>query len=496
MLGLPILYPNELIYSLVARAKVHSGITSPKRLLDEIYADRNLIATVDLPSHLAEISRQYSVALNITVPLLIYRHTLFPLYAPFIEEKRRLAGIRWMENQSKGRIHLSFGVAASLVKQPNQLRYCPKCFDEQIAQYGERYWKRNWQVPGATWCSAHQIPLYEFSIPLNYEHRHEFHAASRSVKDRQLHDLKRESLRCSIMAKQLLETEPQESPTVHQWTCYYRDLIVSSGCNRGSNLSYGEVCDRIYSLWHKDWLFYNHLALSEKESCWVKSILRKHRKSFSFIQHMIIQSSLSDEYVPFSEVLTQVKQYPEKSKAVCQVPLSQKINRKKRSKWLTVLKKFGCAHAKSRGYLALYMWLYRHDYIWLMRVNKRYQRPMTYINNRVNWNKRDRLFVRKLSKLLDSFEEDHYSPRRSSTFLLSRLGLRTWSHRISGKLPLTRQFLDRYSESVEQYQIRRLTNQYISFYLQNTEIQRWRLLRSAGLSEERLTLLAQCFYQC
>uniref|UniRef100_UPI00188B6361 TniQ family protein n=1 Tax=Vibrio anguillarum TaxID=55601 RepID=UPI00188B6361 len=82
MLGFPVPYPNELIYSLVARARVHSGAISPKQLLDEVYGDRKVIATVDLPSHLAQISGQYPSVLNITAASLIYQHTLFPIYAP------------------------------------------------------------------------------------------------------------------------------------------------------------------------------------------------------------------------------------------------------------------------------------------------------------------------------------------------------------------------------------------------------------------------------
>ncbi|MBF4365897.1 transposase, partial [Vibrio anguillarum] len=72
-------------------------------------------------------------------------------------------------------------------------------------------------------------------------------------------------------------------------------------------------------------------------------------------------------------------------------------------------------------------------------------------------------------------------------FLLSKLKIGAMPERKFRYLPLTKQFLVKYSESVAQYQIRRLGNQYISLYLQNIQIERWRLLRGSGLSEERLT---------
>ena len=59
MLGFPVPYDDELIYSTVARAGVHFGLTSPKELLDEVFENRKVIATVDLPSHLGAITHLY-----------------------------------------------------------------------------------------------------------------------------------------------------------------------------------------------------------------------------------------------------------------------------------------------------------------------------------------------------------------------------------------------------------------------------------------------------
>ncbi|MBF4348521.1 transposase, partial [Vibrio anguillarum] len=316
MLGFPVPYPNELIYSLVARARVHSGAISPKQLLDEVYGDRKVIATVDLPSHLAQISGQYPSVLNITTASLIYQHTLFPIYAPFIEERKRQAGMRWMANQSKGLIHLVFGIAASIVKQPKLLRYCPQCFEEQLAQYGERHWMRDWQVSGATWCPKHSTPLFEFSIQPHYEHRHEFYAADTTPDDRPIRHHKRESLRISHVVEQLLQVEPQTSPTFYQWGCYYHDLVALAGCNRGSNVKHDEVRERIDSFWSRGWLSDNQLTLTKRDTCWARTILRKHRKSFSFMQHLIIQSSLLDRDISPSDILANVKRYPQKQRNV------------------------------------------------------------------------------------------------------------------------------------------------------------------------------------
>jgi hypothetical protein len=48
MLNFPLPYQNELIYSTVARAGIRLALSSPKQLLDEIFQNRKVIATVDL----------------------------------------------------------------------------------------------------------------------------------------------------------------------------------------------------------------------------------------------------------------------------------------------------------------------------------------------------------------------------------------------------------------------------------------------------------------
>ncbi|KAF0569279.1 Transposon Tn7 transposition protein tnsD [Psychrobacter nivimaris] len=82
MLNFPIPYPDELIYSTVARSKIRAGITSPKQLLEDVFANRKVIATVDLPCHLSRLIELYPSG-HYDVNSLAYKHTLFPLYAPF-----------------------------------------------------------------------------------------------------------------------------------------------------------------------------------------------------------------------------------------------------------------------------------------------------------------------------------------------------------------------------------------------------------------------------
>ena len=89
MLGFPLPYPDELIYSTIARYGIHSGLTSPKELLQEVFGKNTVIATSDLHGHLEQVAELYPGQLNVQPESLLYKHTLFPLYALFIGESRR-----------------------------------------------------------------------------------------------------------------------------------------------------------------------------------------------------------------------------------------------------------------------------------------------------------------------------------------------------------------------------------------------------------------------
>lgn len=59
MLGFPLPYRDELLYSTIARHGSHCGIASPKELLFEVFSDTKIIASSDLPSHLQHIAALY-----------------------------------------------------------------------------------------------------------------------------------------------------------------------------------------------------------------------------------------------------------------------------------------------------------------------------------------------------------------------------------------------------------------------------------------------------
>ncbi|MCU7863320.1 MAG: TniQ family protein, partial [Candidatus Thiodiazotropha sp. (ex Lucinoma borealis)] len=173
MLDMPIPYSDELLYSTIARAGIHQGIVSPKELLDEVFGNRKIVATLDLPSHLDVVASRYPKSLRISGEALAYKHTLFPLYAPFVTEDRRNTTLRSLCVGSRGAVHLVLGIAASRIRHTKNIRYCPSCIKRQLFEYGEYYWLRRWQVVGADSCLDHGALVYA-KVPPHTIHRHQF----------------------------------------------------------------------------------------------------------------------------------------------------------------------------------------------------------------------------------------------------------------------------------------------------------------------------------
>lgn len=483
-------YENELIYSTVARAGIRLAFESPKQLLDAVFKNRQVVATVDLPCHLNMIVNQYSEH-QLTLQNIIYRHTLFPMYAPFVPEARRKQCIKWMGNISQGSVHLSLGINASRVPIIDRLRYCPQCLKEQALQKGEFYWLRLWQIQGAC-CSQHG-KLVESKLDLRSLHRHDFIAPS-DVFFTEWNQVPATGDELFISSKltELLSTPPFVSPSYEQWTMFYNELAKRNNCIRGKNqIAFDQILEKISLRWSQKFLKQYHLDDLTSETSWLLHIFRKHRKSFSYLEHIItIEAFLNSEW-SFADIFTQVKSFqkaiPQQNNQIKFQDTNFEITRaENREKWVGLAQGHGVKPARHLQ-AALYAWLYRNDKDWLLQTNKNFHQKFIPQGTKIDWHKRDLFYVKQLVQLNNTLIWDLDSPRRSVKWWLKQTSTSNTLEKNLHKLPLIQLFLERYSENISCYQIRRLTKVFIDIKINKQSIPQWRILRKAGLSEERMT---------
>ncbi|EMQ3424622.1 TniQ family protein, partial [Escherichia coli H10] len=464
--------------------------------------NRKVVATLGLPSHLGVIARHLHQTGRYSVQQLIYEHTLFPLYAPFVGKERRDEAMRLMEYQAQGAVHLMLGVAASRVKSDNRFRYCPDCVVVQLNKDGQAFWQRDWYLPALPYCPKHGALVF-FDRAVD-DHRHQFWALSHTelFSDYSKDSLSQLTALAAYIAPLLDAPQAQElSPSLEQWTLFYQRLAQDLGLTKGKHIRHDLVIERVRHSFSDEALKKLHLTLEEhKETCWLKSIFRKHRKTFSYLQHSIVWQALLPKLTVI-EALQQVSAITEHSIATRHVSKSVQPNSEdlsiKRKKWQQLVPLYQGIKAARQSLEggALYAWLYRHDRGWLVHWNQQHKQERLAPAPRVDWNQRDRIAVRQLLRIIKRLDSSLEHPRATANWLLKQIANGTSLAKNLQKLPLVAFCLQRYSESVEDYQIRRISQASIKFKQEGVELRRWRLLRSATLSKERITKEAQVFLE-
>jgi hypothetical protein len=490
-------YPDELLYSYQARIKLHFAIRSPKALLEGLYDDRSVSASWVYPSHLQRLVDVIPTTASLCATQLIYCHTLFPLTAPFMPTKRRRKIETLMLSDNDSGSHVMSGYAANKLPILQYLRYCPVCANEQRHHYGEIYWVRCHQVPVFQFCYKHSVKLISCAEIIKGMHRHEFvPAASCDLDTREEVGLcEYDTIVSGACEKLLNHAEFLPSPSFAQWTNYYRQLARVNGFSKGAYIDFEPINNRVKDYWPSGILSRCNLSITNKQTCWLHSIFRKHRKSFSYLEHIVVNAAFSKNGFDIAECINRANNHPKSFRKYDSVPVglqasSASLNLHK-SQWLSELKRHSpnCARANRP---ALYTQLYREEKVWLLAANKKHKAKRQWPSERVDWHKRDLAAVKSLFRVIDSIDDDLSQPRATKRWLMHQLANTATVEKYLCKLPLTARFLECYSESVSQYQIRRITCQLITNPHPHIT-RRWFLLRAAGLSEERMTLCTKRF---
>ena len=88
----PELYPDELIYSVLARFYEHSGYIYYKDVAQELFLNQKIRADKEFAKNLKPEIVEL-LTRNMTVEVLLESHTMYPYYGRFIDSNRRNVAI-------------------------------------------------------------------------------------------------------------------------------------------------------------------------------------------------------------------------------------------------------------------------------------------------------------------------------------------------------------------------------------------------------------------
>lgn len=151
----PEVYPDELLYSQLARCYVKAGYPAYIYMAEDFFQDKKVRPDIEFINTLTPIALQI-VTKKKTIEDIVLKHTMFPYYGRFISKERRNKAYQALIGM-KGNYNNLLPKVKSC--QDRFLRYCPMCVSEDRDKFGETYWHRKHQIVGINVCPIHRCYL-------------------------------------------------------------------------------------------------------------------------------------------------------------------------------------------------------------------------------------------------------------------------------------------------------------------------------------------------
>ena len=302
----PEVYPGELLYSVLGRLTCHSGILSPKLMLDDVFNNRNVRAGVFLQPNVGRLVANLPPSFGLTAQQLVRENTLLPYLTAYQPDKTRKWALDLLsaDNSNAGGVHARLGLVAGNVRLPSALRYCLRCRTEMLQERGELYWRCDHQLPGVLVCPKHCAPLAPSKIDLAQVGLNEFVFSNEDncppdtalpgwVDQPEVVKLLREIAEASA---DLLAQPPAARPLA-AWGHEITLALKARGMARGNaKIDQLALRDAYVALFHP----ILDILPDARPGDWLEAIARKHRKAFAPLRHILIR--LLIESLPLADV--------------------------------------------------------------------------------------------------------------------------------------------------------------------------------------------------
>lgn len=287
----PTLYPDELLYSGLARFHLVSGNIAQKQSINNLFENKMVCATVDLPAHIKYLSKQLN---NIyTVDQLIWNHTLYPYYTTFLSKEKTKKIHSLMANGSPwGEVHISLGLAACTVKRPRYLKYCKECIKDDINIYHEPFWHRSHQIPGICFCPIHNVELNESAIFIpTRDHKFEFVPLSQVEKKQSITNTTNQKLKPYLLciANYSYELLNRQNECIDISKSYKAYLNDNGNVTPRGRIRFKSLINEFIDFFTSDLLEYLNCYIDLKsDDTWFHKIIRGKNEVAHPLRHILV----------------------------------------------------------------------------------------------------------------------------------------------------------------------------------------------------------------
>lgn len=161
---------------------------------------------------------------------------------------------------------------------------------------------------------------------------------------------------------------------------------------------------------------------------------------------------------------------------------SDNLRAKHRNIWNTLQTQHPQASKTALRRLApsTYSWLYRYDREWLDQNSPPVQKPI-YVNNRVNWQERDEQILAQVQETVQELMAAEKPIRITASRVAKAIGQLALIEQHLDQMPQAKAYLESVTESIEDYQIRRVQWAAETLDRQGESVEQWKVIRLAGL---------------
>ncbi len=297
----PTVYPDELLYSVLARYHKHVGAPKIMYTLEALFGNQRVIAAYDLPGHIQALADRIPADRGLSADKIIDTLTLFQYFTAFESSSVRTK-VREAMRIGAADNHIILGLSAFEIARNARLHFCPECMQQMLRIYGEMYWRRHHQLPGVLICLEHGCAILRSTVVFDLHSRHEFVAAAPENCGSNgwtvaMMPLDKDPVLDRRLAQRnidLLE-RPPEARSFAGWTDFYRGKMLETGLAKSAHtMDQQKFKDEFHCFCGRTLeLLPGVMSEGNFSNDWLAGMVRKHRKANHPLHHVLVQEFLA-----------------------------------------------------------------------------------------------------------------------------------------------------------------------------------------------------------
>ncbi|MGE7945981.1 TnsD family Tn7-like transposition protein [Lysinibacillus sp. NPDC093688] len=300
----PFPYEDELLYSIFARYSTKSTELSLRNTLKKLFNDSRSKLTPDFPSNLAIVMEQLRLFEYIDFEPLLFKQTPFYYFTNFLINSDKKSIIEAVKLKKTNNIQMILGQIQSKVKETKYFKYCPSCLNNDIQEFGESYWRISHQLPSVFICLQHNESLHFSSVLYRNKNSQlvtpnknncipsiDTRCIGNNVTFAEINHL----INIANNSNKLLMKDINVNSL--NLVSLYKDKLGKKGlATAGGHVRQTDLYNEFMKFYGMNILgYFQSVPLLERESCWLKTITRKHRISFHPVRHLLLMNFLEIE---------------------------------------------------------------------------------------------------------------------------------------------------------------------------------------------------------